>query len=230
MRIGTIIQARMGSTRLPGKMLEDVNGAPLLTRVVERVRASTLSTEVIVATTSEPRDDRIARLCGELRLPVIRGSRDDVASRFLSAVDSHGLDAFVRVCGDSPLMDPCLIDKGVDLLVNGGFEIVTNNLRRTFPKGQTVEVLKSDTFRRGYEKFSDDGDREHVTRWFYAHADQFRVHNFTMTPDRSDLALSVDTEMDLRRVRDIFATMREPHWGFGLDWMLNNVVVVRGCL
>lgn len=228
MRIAAIIQARMGSTRVPNKMLESIGGAPLLTRVVERVRACATFGDVIVATSRSPNDDAIATLCASLRLPVVRGPLNDVAARLLTAVDKFELDAFVRVCGDSPLIDPTLIDMAVETLRGGGFDIVTNNLVRTFPKGQTVEALRSDVYRAGCARIEEADDREHVTRWFYQHADEFRIHNFTKTPDCSHLSLAVDTQDDLARIRDIYGTMRRPHWDFGLDWILSNVVVARG--
>ncbi len=201
-RVGVIVQARMRSRRLPGKVLRPLNGKPLLQYVLERVSRCARVDSIVVCTSTEPDDDPIEAFCLARRISCFRGDHDNVAKRFLEALARFGFDPFVRVCGDSPLIDPGLIDEGLEIYATGcktsstlGFktgstrrcEIVTNCLcgtdspagRRAFPSGQSVEVFSAETYRRGYARMDTPEHFEHVTRFFYEHAADFRIFNFT---------------------------------------------------
>jgi spore coat polysaccharide biosynthesis protein SpsF len=224
-RIGVIIQARMGSSRLPGKVLRPLAGEPLLGYVVDRAARSRRAGPVVVATSLEPEDDLIELFCIEREVACFRGERENVARRFLGVMKHYGLTAFVRICGDSPLIDPGLIDHAVRLFTTGGHEIVTNILQRTFPRGESVEVINGRTFRRGYMRMRDPEQLEHVTRYFYANASAFDIHNFTYASDMSDVSLAVDTADDLQRVEEIISRMERPHWEYGLGDILADLCV-----
>jgi spore coat polysaccharide biosynthesis protein SpsF (cytidylyltransferase family) len=218
MAVAAIVQTRTGSTRLPGTVLRDVAGKPLLAYLLERLERATLIDDVVVATSEDPSDDALAAFCRAHGVECHRGPLEDVAGRILSAATRRGLHAFVRISGDSPLLDQSLVDRGVMLLDD--CEVVTNVHPRTFPHGQSVEAFLTDAFARGYGQMTDPLDLEHVTPWFYRHGADFRIESFTHEPNLSELRLAVDTEADLAVFAEIVAAMEHPHWTYGLDDVL----------
>jgi spore coat polysaccharide biosynthesis protein SpsF len=217
--ISAIVQARASSARLPGKVLLEVGGKPMIGYVVERLMHARSVDEVIVATSDDPSDDPVADLCADLHVSCHRGSLDDVAGRMLHAAEAAGHDAFVRVSGDSPLLDQALVDQCVGLL-DGDCDVATNIQPRTFPHGQSVEAIRVDAFRRAYDSMRDAGDLEHVTPFLYRHPSEFRLASFTRAPDISDVQLSVDTRSDLDLFTAIVGAMERPHWTYDLDAIL----------
>jgi spore coat polysaccharide biosynthesis protein SpsF len=216
MKIAAIVQARMSSVRCPGKVLRDSNGKPLLSFLLERVqRASGINT-VIVATSEEESDDAIANYCAYKGVPCFRGPRMDVAERFARLLTDHPFDAFVRLCGDSPFLDPAILSRAISLFRETRPDIVTNVFPRSYPAGQSVEVIDSATFLTVQPHFVEADDREHVTAHFYDHPDRFRIENFSHDPDLSYLSLAVDTEADFVRFASIAAAMDRPQWTYEL--------------
>lgn len=216
MRIAVVVQARMGSRRCPGKVLECARGKPLLGYVLERVSRAACVDLVILATSTDRSDDPLEAFGHAVGTRVFRGSLHDVAGRMLAACESEGLDAFVRVSGDSPLLDPSLIERAVALFAEEACDLVTNVYPRTFPSGQSVEVLDVRAFRRACAMIDNDHDREHVTTVMYAHPGLFRIRNFSADTRMPDVHLAVDDMHDLERFRSVVDLMREPHWTYGL--------------
>ena len=208
MKIGIIVQARMNSQRLPSKVLALVNGKPLLQYLLERLKMCSSIDKIIVATSDEITDDPIEQFCSEYKVICYRGSLKNVAERFYMVINQYNLDFFVRVCADSPLLDFKLIDHAVNLL-DMECDIVTNILPRTFPSGQSVEVIKSSTFKKIYKKISQADDLEHVTKYFYDHQNEFNISNFTNFIDLSSYRLAVDTFEDLKRIKRIIESMKK---------------------
>jgi len=213
--VAVIVQARMSSRRLPGKMLREVGGRSLLGWVIERLRPCRHAGPVIVATSSDRDDDALAAACAELGVAVFRGPLDDVAGRYLGAAERFGLDAFVRVTGDSPLIDPALVDAVVALYREGEADLATNVFPRRFPKGQSLEALNAAAFAALQPDLTDPLDREHITRFYYAHPGRFRIRALVGAVDCSDEQLSVDTPEDLARFAAIVAAMTRPHGEYG---------------
>jgi len=226
MRVGGIVQARMGSRRLPGKVLRPLAGQPLLQHVVERVARCVRVGQVVVSTSSEAQDDAIEAFCASRRVGCFRGEHDDVAGRFLQTLDHYGFGAFLRVSADSPLIDPMLMDRGLEVFATGRYEIVTNVLKRTFPKGQSFEIFRTDAFCRGCERMSAPEHREHVTPYFYEHANDFAIFNVSSGEDWGALNLCVDTREDLDRVMDIFSRMDRPYWACGWRQTVEHLFAV----
>ncbi|RMF82814.1 MAG: hypothetical protein D6744_05715, partial [Planctomycetota bacterium] len=189
---------------------------------IERVRRAKRIARTIVATSTDPADDAIAAFCADEGIACFRGEQQNVAYRFLAAARAHELSAFVRICGDSPLIDPTLIDLAVDIYRTGRFDIVTNNLERTFPAGQTVELIAADAYEHGYARMHAPEHFEHVTRFFYDYADQYRIFNFTAAEDHVALKLAVDTPDDLDRVADIICRMQRPAWTYSLKQIVEG--------
>lgn len=221
MRIIAIIQARMSSQRLPGKVLFQVKGKPMLQYLLERVERCNTLDSMLVATSVDESDLPIVDFCRKYGVACYRGSLDDVAGRFAEAITRHPCDAFVRVNGDSPLIDPGLIDKGLVLARKEDYDLITNIFPRSYPKGQSVEVAKSQTFIKTYSKMIEQAEKEHVTRFYYSHPDLFSIRNFASDNDYSDIQLSVDTAEDMSNFISIIEKMHKPHWDYSLKDILS---------
>ena len=220
-RIGAIVQARMSSQRFPNKVLHEVAGKPMLQYLLERLEHCSCLDTIVVATSAEASDKAIVDHCKEHGIAFYQGPIHDVAGRFKEVLDRYQFSSFVRVNGDSPLLDQHLIEKAVDIFFKGNFEIVTNVLKRTYPKGQSVEVLRADTFRNGYELMGKNEHFEHVTTFFYDRPDNFRMQNFALAENLSEIHLSVDTRRDMNTFAAIISKMDRPHWQYGLEEILS---------
>lgn len=206
MNVGAIIQARMGSTRLPGKVLSDIEGQPMLARVVDRTRRARTLTKVIVATTTRGQDDQLAAYAAGLSVDVYRGDEDDVLDRYYQAATHHALDVVVRITSDCPLLDPGLVDQVVSPLLDpaSGVDFSANILNRAFPRGLDVEAATAATLARVWTSARAPHHRAHTFAYVYDHRDEFSTASVTDTIDRSDLRWTVDTMEDLSLVREIY--------------------------
>jgi spore coat polysaccharide biosynthesis protein SpsF len=217
MKIGAIVQARMTSQRLPKKSLLDVNGKPLLQYILERLEKCSSLKTVVVATSSDSSDDPIAEFCKRLGIECYRGSLMNVAERFDVVAKAFSLSGFVRLSGDSPLLDHALIERAIDIFKKGDWDLVTNIQTRSYPKGESVEVCRSITFAETLSQMTSDEDREHVTKYHYRNPDKFKIYNFEMEENHGTLQLSVDTATDLKAITSILSLMTKPHWEYRLE-------------
>lgn len=223
-QVGAIVLARMDSSRLPGKGLTTVAGKPVLSYVLERAAAVPGINRVILATSERSLDDPLENFARQQNVDVFRGSLDDVAGRVLGAAHAFGLNTFARVNGDSPLLDFDLLGCAVALLREGNFDIVTNVLKRTFPSGMSVEVLTTEAFARGYKRMSKSDHFEHVTSYFYEHAEHFKIHNIESGhPDLARLHAAVDTPEDLAFFSRILRNMERSHLDYTGEQLLNLI-------
>src|SRR5262249_25790921 len=168
--------------------------------------------DVVVATSSQPSDDALASLCASLGVQVYRGQLDNVMARLLAAADTRSLASFVRLNGDSPLLDPAIVDRGVALFEGRVCDLVTNVFPRSFPKGQSVEVVSVPALKRAAQLTADRDDLEHVTRYFYRHPAEFKIVNFAYETDMGGFQLSVDDPSDLAWFETLVTGMTRPHW------------------
>jgi spore coat polysaccharide biosynthesis protein SpsF (cytidylyltransferase family) len=204
-----VIQARMGSTRLPGKVLAELDGRPLLAFQLERLR-SLSGAELVVATTALDRDEPVAELAAAHGVDCVRGDEDDVLGRFTSAVEAHPADEIVRLTADCPLTDPGLVEAALRLRRTTGADYAGNTLIRTFPDGLDVEVLTAATLATIDREATEPADREHVTRFVLARPARFRLANLRAPVALADERWTVDTPADLDRVRTIVAALHDP--------------------
>jgi spore coat polysaccharide biosynthesis protein SpsF len=214
-----IIQARMSSTRLPGKVLLDLAGQPMLARVVERTRQARTIDRVIVATTVEPEDEPLVELCHRRGWTVSRGSRDDVLDRYYQAALSDGADPIVRITSDCPLIDPGLIDRVVEQLRGTGssesasvaVDYASNiNPRRTYPRGLDVEAFPFAALSTAWREDGEPTGREHVTPFLYRHPERFRIALVeSERPEAASHRWSVDTPEDYELLRRIYGHFRD---------------------
>jgi spore coat polysaccharide biosynthesis protein SpsF len=210
-RIVAIIQARMGSSRFPGKILMDIAGLPMLARVVERVRHAATIDEVVVATTVDPEDDIVVKFCQERGYPIIRGENHDVLSRYMKAAKAYTADIIVRITADCPLMDSNVIDRTVRAFLSAypeaqfGTNRGLDQIERTYPIGMDVEVMTFEALEMAFHEADQPYQREHVTPFLYETIGRFRKTSIDANGRYGSQRWAVDTQDDLRFVRAIYA-------------------------
>ncbi|MCK4542952.1 MAG: glycosyltransferase family protein [Spirochaetales bacterium] len=205
--IAAIIQARMGSTRLPGKVLKEVNGKPLLMYQVERVRESKLLDKVIVATSALPKDDVITDFCERNNIDCFRGSENDVLSRYYECAKKYKADIIVRLTADCPLLDPMVIDRVISMFQKEKADYAANTAppkTTRFPNGSDVEVFSIHALERAFIECKDLHDREHVTFYFWRYDNNFKTIQMSQGVDWSKYRFTVDYPEDLEVVEYIF--------------------------
>lgn len=205
MRIVGVLQARTSSSRLPGKVLADVAGAPMLARQVERIRRADGLGDLVLATSTEPSDDPLADLAKALGLPVFRGPLDNVLARYIGAARTHRADVVVRLTGDCPLTDPDVIDRVISEWITSGADYAAN--RATYPDGLDVEVVTADALEWLASQVTTPQEREHVTLGIYRRPARFRLAEVANPIDLSHLRWTVDTPEDLAWVRQVYAAL-----------------------
>tara|TARA_B100000579_G_C22835484_1_gene858473 strand:+ start:2152 stop:2829 length:678 start_codon:yes stop_codon:yes gene_type:complete len=193
-----LIQARMNSRRLPGKVLKKINNIEMLLWTINRLKILNNILKLAVITSKEFSDDPIENFCKDNCVDIYRGSLNNVAERFVAACDFFKVDSFVRICGDSPFIDPSIVSEAVDIFSSSNFDLVTNVQKRTFPKGQSVEVVKLDTIKRVINSNNLTCEHlEHPTKLIYEYPDLFRIKNFECDkPDLGEKQLSIDLYQD----------------------------------
>ncbi len=207
MNVVTIIQARMGSTRLPGKVMLDLCGKTVLARVVERVRRAKFAGALVVATTMELPDNAIVDECRRLDVNVFRGSEHDVLDRYYQAAKQFGADAIVRLCSDCPLIEPELVDKTVQEFLTFRPDYASNALDRTYPRGLDTEIMTWDALARCWREAQAFYQRSHVTPCIYENPDRFDILRVAGDADYSDHRWTLDTEEDLAFIRAVYSRM-----------------------
>lgn len=205
-RTVAVVQARMGSTRFPGKVLATLSGEPMVLRQLERVRRARRIEDIVVAVPESEQDDDLVRVCRDAGYVVVRGDSEDVLSRFLLAADSSNASVVVRITADCPLISPHIIDTVIDTFHTSDADYVSNTLQPTFPDGLDVEVVTADALRDVARTSHDPAEREHVTLGVYRHPERFAVRNVVDESgrDHSHLRWTVDTPEDLEFVRQVY--------------------------
>ena len=219
-----VVQARMGSSRLPGKVLADLGGRPVLELMLARLRRAHVD-HLVVATSDGTGDDPVAALVEHLGLPVVRGPEADVLGRFLLALDRFPADDIVRLTADCPLIDPVVVDSAVGLHRRTGADYTSNSLERTFPDGLDVEVVRADALRQAGAEAVDPAEREHVTPFLHHHPERFTLASLETGEQLAHERWTLDTPEDLDRLRTIVADLDDP---VGAGW--HDVLAVAGVL
>jgi spore coat polysaccharide biosynthesis protein SpsF len=222
MRTVIISQARMGSTRLPGKVLREAAGKPFLQHHLERLRRVTGAHDVWIATTTDPRDDAIVGLCDRLGFRSFRGSEDDVLSRYAGTAQAAGAERIVRVTSDCPLIDPGIVDRVIGRMDNDrpSPDYVSNTQIRSFPRGLDCEVFTREALDEAQAKAQRIEEREHVTPYIYWRPERFRIAQVVSETDLSAHRWTVDTPEDERLVRLLLEAGLEMTPDFGLAELL----------
>jgi spore coat polysaccharide biosynthesis protein SpsF len=218
MTTGIIVQARMLSDRLPGKVLMEVEEKPLLAYLVERLKRSTECTKLVVATSTSPANDVIEELCQSLDVPCYRGSEQNVLQRYLKAAQLHHIETIVRITADCPLMDPTLIDSMVTSFREHPppLHYLSNVHPRTYPHGMDIEVFTREALKRADDRSRDPRDREHVTPYLYNQMAGDGVDHVRLeAEDHSHIRVTVDYPEDFNLISAILKELYPSNPFFG---------------
>lgn len=222
MKILAILQARVSSSRFPGKVLKNLLGKPMLMRQIERSLRSVKISSLIVATSTHSSDDKIAELCRGNKVSCFRGSLDNVLDRFYNAAKSQAPDHIVRLTGDCPLVDPFVIDSVIEQHLVQGNDYTSNTMPPTFPDGLDVEVVSWYALKRAWESAGLLSEREHVTPFIRKHPDLFCLGNLSrLGGDLSHLRWTVDESEDFLLVQKIYEHLYPVNQAFTTDDILN---------
>ena len=223
--ITIIVQARMGSTRLPGKSMKAILGKPMLSFLLERLSHVRLADSLVVATSELDQDQPIADFCAKNNIRCSRGSENDVLARFKKAADESKATAIVRVSGDCPLMDPTIVDAVIQRYkdLSPDIDYVSNTLERTFPRGMDVEIFSKSALDTCFTDAKNWEEREHVTPYIYRNPKLFRIENLRAKEDHSDLRLTVDTSQDFQLISLLLETLYPKNPQFSLEDILKQL-------
>jgi spore coat polysaccharide biosynthesis protein SpsF len=213
-----IVQARMSSSRLPGKIMRPEVGRPLLELLVERLKRARRVDEVVIATTTNDGDDLVESLTQRLGIGCFRGSEHDVLDRVLRAAHAAQADVIVEITGDCPLIDFEVIDDLVDVYQRNDYDYVANILTRTYPRGLDTQVFATSVLEEVARLTNDPADHEHVSLYIYEHPERFKLHNVEsgLPKEFWDLRLTVDTAEDFELVRRIYEELYSVNPAFTL--------------
>lgn len=199
------VAARMGSERMPGKVLKELSGIPSLVHIFNILKETKNLNDFLVVTTVLKEDDAIENICKKKSVRCIRGSVHDVLDRFRIAAESLKPDRIIRVTGDDPLMDPEIIDKVIDEHDNGEYDYTSNMVERSYPRGMDTEVIEYEALERSWRNTSDKDDHEHVTLFIRRHPELFKIHSVKKDGEPMDnLRLCLDTEEDAKLISEIY--------------------------
>lgn len=220
MKVGAIIQARLGSTRLPGKILLDLFGKTVLERVIERVKAAKFVEDAIIATTLNKEDDEVESLCVKARVKYFRGSENDVLDRFYQTAKQYRIENIVRITADCPLIDPVIIDKVIKLHLKDNADYTANIIEETYPDGVDVEVFTFPALKKAWEDASLKSEREHVTPYIRKNPTLFKIANLKHESDLSGQRWTLDEKADYEFIKSIYDALYKGNTDFGMKEVL----------
>jgi len=206
-KYGVILEARMGSSRLPGKTLKKINGEPLIKRVIDRINCSKIIDKIILATTTNSKDDILVDYAKEINIDVFRGSEDNVLERVVKAAESFSVEHIVELHGDNPFLDPEIIDLSINKYELTKCDYISNTINKTFPMGLRVQVFATKLLRKVYDTINDPAVNEHVSLYFFENPDIYHIENLTAPSEinRPEIRLTVDTLKDFEFVSKIYS-------------------------
>jgi len=208
---GCIIQARMGSTRLPGKVMMNVEDQkPVLYFVIKQLQECKLIDKIIVATTTNEEDEEIVNYIKNLGIDCFRGNPKDVLDRYYQCAKEYSISSVVRIPSDKPLIDPEIVDKVISMFENNSYDYITNFLPNpTFPSGTEVEIFSINALKKAWENAKLPSEKEHVTPYFSNHQDEFKITHIKNSENLSHLRWAVDKMEDLKLVRKIVSKIKK---------------------
>lgn len=220
MNITAIIQARMGSTRLPGKIMKKVNNKPLLEYQLERIKRSKVINNIIIATTNDGSERPIVELANKMGIDIFKGSESNVLERYYLASKEYRSDIVVRITSDCPIIDPAIIDSVIKLYLENNYDYVSNTQVRTFPRGMDTEVFSFACLEKAYQNAEAEYEKEHVTPYLYLNPKLFSVGQYTSTENNSLYRLTVDTREDFELISIILSNLYPENHHFSLQDVL----------
>jgi len=208
--LGCIIQARMSSTRLPGKVMMNVDKKnTLLYYVIQQIKFSKLANNIVIATTASEKDDTIVDFATKMGLNYFRGEANNVLDRYYQCAKNFSISPIVRISADDPLIDPMIIDKVVEKFYSDSYDYVSNTHPRTFPQGNEVEIFSFESLETAWRYAKKKSEKEHVTPYLYNNKEKFRIANVEHSQNLSFLRWTVDRQNDLNFVRLIVSKIQK---------------------
>jgi spore coat polysaccharide biosynthesis protein SpsF len=205
-----IIQARMGSSRFPGKVLmEIIDQETILHYVIKQVKFCKMIDRIIVATTTLPEDDKICDVCSNLSIECFRGNEENVLDRYYKCAKKFSVSNIVRIPADKPLIDPKIVDNIVEVFDSGMYDYVTNFLPSTVPQGTEVEIISFEAIEKAWKNAVLPSDKEHVTKYVYTHEKEFEIFNVKNEKDFSEFRWAVDEVEDLKLIKEIVKRIKK---------------------
>lgn len=203
-KIGAIIQARTGSSRLPNKIFADIVGMPLLWHVYNRLTYSNLINQIIIATSNKKEDDKIENFAIENNISFYRGSETDVLSRFYHTAKTFNLDIIIRITADDPFKDPVMIDYAINKFIEFDLNFIYNNHPPTYPEGIDIEIFDYNSLRIAHKNAITLFEKEHVTQYFFKNLNDIRHLNIFSNENKSNLRWTIDNSEDLQMTKIIY--------------------------
>ena len=229
--IGAIIQVRMGSSRLPGKIMLEILTKPVLQHLINRVKKSKKIDDIIIATTLNKSDDIIEKFCNNEKIKCFRGSENDVLSRYFEAAKKFSIDTVVRLTSDTPLLDPKVIDKVINKYQESEYDFVSNvfPLPRTYPDGYNVEVFSTKILEIVNRNAKKPSDREHVTTYITMQPKKFKKYRVDSEKDLSRYRLNLDYKEDFELIKAIFEGLKNDEFELEdiIDWLDNHPEILK---
>lgn len=204
MTVVAIIQARMGSTRLPGKVALQLGHMSVLEHVIQRIRRATSVETIVVATTRNPLDDQIVAITKKANVKVFRGDEFDVLNRYHQCAEKFSASTVVRITADCPFIDPKLLDQMLEKYNHVCPDYLSNTIERTYPKGLDIEIFPAAILAKTAESATDPYDREHVTPYIYRRPNVFNLYSYRQDIDHSHYRITLDTPDDWRIIATIY--------------------------
>lgn len=220
MIIIAIIQARCDSTRLKNKVLADVDGKPLIERIVSRVKQVEMIDRVVIATTTSTSDDYLVEWCQNKGIDCFRGSESNVLERYYECAKLYNANVVVRITADDPFKDPVIINHAINLLIENNYDYVSNTIKPTFPEGIDVEVYRFKSLEAAFKNATLGSEKEHVTPYIWKNNNKFSLFNFVYKEDLSDLRWTIDYIEDLEFARAVYRKMRNKKEHFLMEDIL----------
>jgi len=206
-KITALIQARIGSSRLPGKTLMTIKGESLLGHLIRRIKASKYVTDIVIATTTKEIDDAIVKFAKDRDIKYYRGSEEDVLDRFYKASVEYGIETIVRVTPDCPMLDPQVMDSVISQYINGDYNYVSNTINPTYPDGLDVEVFSFQALKKAWKEAKLPSEREHVTPYIYNHHEFFKIGSYENDVDLFGMRWVVDEEADYKFITEVYKNL-----------------------
>lgn len=204
-----LIQARMNSKRLSKKVLFKINNQEILKHMFKRILKCKNKVNIVVATSEKKIDNAIIKLCKREKVKFFRGSQENVALRLIKSAEKFKSNYFIRLCGDSPLIDPNIIDKMINVFKKKrGLDLISNRQDGSIPPGQTVEIIKTNSLKQAYISFKKKSHYEHVTSFFYENKKKFKIFTTSFKKKKSKIKLTLDTKKDLIKLKSIILSFK----------------------
>jgi spore coat polysaccharide biosynthesis protein SpsF len=215
-----VLQARMSSTRLPGKVMSQINGHPMIYWEISRISKAKLVNKIVVAMSDQKSDDILADYLDSIHQDYIRGSLDNVLSRYIKAEENYNPSAIIRLTADCPLVMPELIDQYLEIFYKNDFEYLSNTLELSYPDGLDIEIIAPGIFKKLLKSSLSKEEQEHVTLGIYSRKDKFRTYNVSNNANISEFRWTVDTSDDLAFVKSVYAHFESKE----IDFTFNDVL------